>query len=196
MLPDSPRELNRRKRSEAPDEDRKSMHNNADPIPTSSQTIEGTTPWMWLWRLLGIKGDDAPSIRATLALLVVACILPISLVAALLLINYYEREQIQLSNSAINRAQGVALAVDREFAATQSALLALRTSHRLPTGDLEGFHRRAVEAVTDTRADSILVLDKSGQIVLSTRLPYGAALPKLANPLLLKQILETGKPGV
>lgn len=146
--------------------------------------------------MLGIRWSKAPSIRATLALLVVVCILPISLVAALLFINYYDHEQIQLARNAINRAQGLVLAVDREFAATQSALLALSTSHRLATGDLEGFHRRAVEALANLRADSILVIDRSGQIVLSTRRPYGDPLPKIADPKLLEQILDTGKPGV
>lgn len=147
-------------------------------------------------RWLRISTKGAPSIRATLALLVVVCVLPISLVAGLLFLNYYEREQIQLSKSAINRAQSLVLSVDREFAAAQSALLALSTSHRLATGDLEGFHRRALEALANVRADSILVLDRSGQILLSTRVPYGDSLPKVADAKLLERILETGKPGV
>ena len=37
-----------------------------------------------------------------------------------------QREQVQLANAAIHRAQGVVLAVDREFAAAQSALWVLR----------------------------------------------------------------------
>lgn len=170
------------------------MHNNAKSGMESLPPNQGSAPWPW--RMLGIRWSKAPSIRATLALLVVVCILPISLVAALLFINYYDHEQIQLARNAINRAQGLVLAVDREFAATQSALLALSTSHRLATGDLEGFHRRAVEALANLRADSILVIDRSGQIVLSTRRPYGDPLPKIADPKLLEQILDTGKPGV
>lgn len=156
--------------------------------------IQAPTPWPW--RLFTVRAHGAPGIRATLALLVVACILPIALGAGLLFVNYYEREQRQLSKSAINQAYGVVLAVDREFAATQSALLALGTSHRLATGDLEGFHRRAEEALPNVRADSILVLDRSGQILLSTRLPYGDPLPKVSDPTLLRRILETGKPGI
>lgn len=147
-------------------------------------------------RLFRVQDHGAPGIRATLALLVVLCILPISLVAALLFVSYYEREQGQLSQNSIHRAQDIVLAVDREFAATQSALLALSTSHRLATGDMEGFHRRAVEALANLQADSILVLDRSGQILLSTRVPYGSALPKVADPKLLQRILATGKPGV
>ncbi|WP_100409457.1 cache domain-containing protein [Acidovorax sp. 69] len=160
----------------------------------SSPQTQRSTPWPW--RFWGIQWNAAPSIRATLALLVVVCVLPISLVAAFLFVSYYEREQSQLSKNAINRAQGFVLAVDREFAATQSALFALSTSHRLATGDMEGFHRRALEALANVRADSILVLDRSGQILLSTRRPYGDSLPKVADPKLLERILETGEPGV
>ncbi|MEX8192393.1 diguanylate cyclase domain-containing protein [Comamonas guangdongensis] len=140
--------------------------------------------------------SESPSIRATLALLVVLCILPISLVAGLLLVNYYKHEQRQLSISVLNQAQSLMLAVDREFAATQAALQALSTSHRLATGDLEGFHNRAEEVLENVQADSIVVVDPSGQLLLSTHLPYGAPLPKLKDRTLLNQILETGKPGV
>lgn len=151
-----------------------------------------SSPHRWLGFL--VKG--APSIRATLALLVVLCVLPISMVAALLFLSYYEREQIQLAKSKINRAQALVLAVDREFAAAQSALLALSTSHRLATGDLEGFHRRALEALANLRADSILVIDRSGQILLSTHVPFGDPLPKVATPKLLARILEMERLGV
>ena len=147
-----------------------------------------------LVRLSGQWGG--PSIRATLVALVVLCVLPISLVASLLFVSFYEHEKLQLSKNAINRAQGFVLAVDREFAATPSALLAHGTSQRLATGDLEGFHRRAVEVLANVRAERILVLDRSGQILLSTHRPYGDPLPKVPNPLLLEQILQTGKPGV
>lgn len=146
------------------------------------------------WRILGLQISDAPSIRATLGLLVVVCVLPIAVVSALLFISYYEREQTQLITNAVNRAKGFVLAVDREFAATESALLALSTSHRLATGDLEGFHHRAVEALPNVRADSILVLDRTGQILLSTRRPYGEPLPKVADAKLLERILEKGTP--
>ena len=40
-------------------------------------------------RVLGVALGNALSIRATLALLVVACVLPLSVVAALLFVNYY-----------------------------------------------------------------------------------------------------------
>ncbi|HSV53399.1 MAG TPA: sensor domain-containing diguanylate cyclase [Burkholderiaceae bacterium] len=157
-----------------------------------SNTIQGTVPR----RPFVVWINGAPGIRATLAVLVIACVLPIALVAALLVVNYYEREQRQLSKNTLSQAHSIVSAVDREIAATQSALLALSTSHRLATGDLAGFHRRAVDALANVRADSILVMDRTGQILLSTRLPYGDPLPKVADPSLLRRILETGKPGV
>ena len=105
------------------------MRNYVGPGMAFSPQPPSAAPLPHRWLRISTKG--APSIRATLALLVVVCVLPISLVAGLLFLNYYEREQIQLSKSAINRAQSLVLSVDREFAAAQSALLALSTSHRL-----------------------------------------------------------------
>lgn len=154
-------------------------------------TLQATKPRWWT----PVTGH-ALSIRTALGMLAIACILPISVGAVLLFVSYYERQREQLTNTAIDRARGVVFAVDREFAATQSALIALGTSHRLATGDLAGFHKRAVEVLSSLRADSILVLDTSGQIVLSTHLPYGEPLPKVKNPLLLQRILATGKPAV
>ena len=108
-----------------------------------------------------------------------------------------QREQVQLANAAIHRAQGVVLAVDREFAAAQSALWVLSTSQRLANGDLAGFHRRAVDVMANLRADSILVIDRGGQIVLTTRLPYGGpALPKVTDSSLLRKIVAEGQPAI
>lgn len=86
------------------DPDRWSMHDNANPRLTPSTAIE--VPKKRLWRLIGLQADSVIGIRAALAMLVVAYILPIFLVAAVLFINYYQREQVQLSRTIIHRAQG------------------------------------------------------------------------------------------
>ncbi|MBV8247037.1 MAG: GGDEF domain-containing protein [Comamonas sp.] len=169
------------------------MYNIAEPGRKFVQPTQGRTSWSLR---LPESQTRSPSIRATLALLVVLCILPISLMAGLLLVNYYKHEQHQLSISVLNQAQSLMLAVDREFAATQAALQALSTSHRLATGDLEGFHNRAEEVLESMQADSITVVDQSGQLLLSTHLPYGTPLPKIADKTYPNRILESGKPGV
>lgn len=143
-----------------------------------------------------LKGLSAPSVRISLAVLVVGCILPIAIVAAFLIFNFYEREQTQLIKNAISQARTMISAVDRDFDSTQAALLALGTSDFLAKGDLGGFHARAVVALRNIQAENIAVLDPAGQLLLTTRRPFGEPLPKLAIPSLLKRTLEEGKPGV
>lgn len=139
---------------------------------------------------------QAIGVRASLALLVQGCILPLAIVAAFLIVDFYTRERAQLLAGTVGQARALMAAVDSGFARTEAALLALGTSHQLQSGDLAGFHRRAVEAQADMHTDGIVLIDSSGSLLLSTRRPYGQPLPKLASAPLLKQILATGRPGV
>lgn len=141
---------------------------------------------------------NIPSVRTSLALAVVGCILPIAVVAAVLIFNFYQHERTRLTIDAISRVRAMTSAVDREIATTQAALRALATSPLLAKGDLGAFHAQAVEALRGLRAESIVVMDTQGQFLLTTRRPYGEPLQKLANPPLLRmrRVLETGEPGV
>lgn len=133
----------------------------------------------------------------SLAGLVIGCILPIAVVAAFLIFNFYEHEQKQLTINAITQARSMISAVDRDFASTQAALQVLGTSHRLANGDLSGFHARALEALRNLPAENIVVLDATGQLLLTTGRPFGEQkIPTLARSIQLKRRMETGKPSV
>ena len=64
-----------------------------------------------------------PGVRLSLAVIVVGCILPIAVMAAFLIFDFYEHEQTQLTMNAISRARAMTSVVDRDFASTQAALL-------------------------------------------------------------------------
>ncbi|WP_373997147.1 cache domain-containing protein, partial [Duganella vulcania] len=134
--------------------------------------------------------------RASLALLVLACVLPVAVVATVLIVNFYHRERAQLIDNTVARAHAVIAATDRDLAATQLALRILSTSPLLRDGDLAGFHRRAAGLVGQLGADSIVLLDTDGALLLSTRRPYGAPLARLGRAPLLQRILADGQPGV
>ena len=138
----------------------------------------------------------SPGIRLKLTKLVVGCVLPLAGVAAFLIFNFYEHEQVQLTRTAIGRARQMVTTVDRVFSSTQASLLALGTSQRLVDGDLEGFHRRAFEVLQDMDADSIVVVGLDAQLLLATNRPFGAPLPKLRDSPLLKRVVETERPAV
>ncbi|UMR33154.1 ATP-binding protein [Massilia sp. MB5] len=143
-----------------------------------------------------LQRQDAPGVRASLGILVLGCVLPMAIVAAFLIVDFYERGRKQLIDSTVTQAQAAIASVDREFDSLQAALLALGTSRQLQSGDLAGFHARARDALGNLHADSIVLVDPSGALLLSTRRPYGAPLPRLPSTPLLKRIMATGRGGV
>ena len=142
------------------------------------------------------SGLKTLGIRWHLAGLVAGCILPLAAVSVFLILNFYEREQIQLQNSATSRARALMAQVDQDFARTQAALQVLGTSHRLATGDLSGFDARASEALRNIHADSIVVWSRSGQVLTSTSPPPPplARAPEIAPEL--KRVMASAEPGV
>lgn len=141
-------------------------------------------------------GTGAPGLRASLALLVLGCILPLAFVAAYLIFHFYDSKQEQLTRNAIIQARAMIATLDRDFSGTEAALQALGTSRQLAAGDLSGFHVRAVQALRNMNADSIVVVDQNRHLLLSTRAPFGAPLPRLAIVPLLERVLQTDKPAV
>lgn len=135
-------------------------------------------------------------IRTSLAMIVVGCILPLSAVAGFLMFDYYQREQSRLTVEAISRARAIVSAVDRDFAIIQASLTVLATSTQLATGDFAKFHEEGLNALQTMSGDSIILVDNRGQMLMSTRQPFGTALPKSNSPELLDRIRETGRPGV
>lgn len=118
------------------------------------------------------------------------------LMAAFILLYSYQREQAAISEASVGRVRGMVSALDRELARTEATLVTLSTGTLILDNDLEHFHARALRALNNMRVDSIEVLDASGQLLMTTRRPYGTPLPKLSRPPLLARTIATGKPGV
>ncbi|MYM92230.1 PAS domain-containing sensor histidine kinase, partial [Rugamonas sp. FT82W] len=92
--------------------------------------------------------------------------------------GFYHRERAQLIDGTVARARAIVAAADRDIEATQLALRILSTSTLLRERDLAAFHRRAAGLVEQLGADSIVLLDTDGTLLLSTRRPYGAPLAR------------------
>jgi len=137
-----------------------------------------------------------PSVRRVLTLLVAACIVPIVLVLAVLIINFYRQEEARLVENTLNHARHVSAAADREVRSTQLALQVLAGSDLLRQRNLRAFHARISAVVDKLHVDSILLLDPDGRILLSTLRPYGSPLAQLADSPLLQRTRNTALPGV
>jgi hypothetical protein len=142
------------------------------------------------------RRKKVPGVRASLSVLVVGCVLPLASMAAFLIVDFYEREQAILMDNMVSRARAIMAVVDHSFESTAAALQALATSRQLHEGDLKGFHARAVAVLEMIHADSVVLVEPSGALLLSTRRPYGTPLPRLPATPLLKRILRTSQPGV
>jgi diguanylate cyclase (GGDEF)-like protein len=140
-----------------------------------------------------MRAKRIPTIRSSLVLLVMACIIPaLLMVVALLAYDYHQdREGIIQESMATSRA--IMSAVDRDMAGMQAALLALATSPHLASDDLSAFYEQAKEVLKTQKTDNIVLLDPKGQQLLNTLRPFGSTLPSDTNPALL-QVFKTGRP--
>jgi C4-dicarboxylate-specific signal transduction histidine kinase len=135
-------------------------------------------------------------VRQWLTILVVGCILPLSGIAAFLIFNFYQHEQIRLISNAIHQAHSIISVVDQDIGRTEASLKVLASANSFVNADLRAFYPQAAKALQSMQADSIVVADTAGQLLLSTSRPFGDALPKSANAPLLQRIQKTGQSGV
>eukprot|EP01034_Spumella_vulgaris_P027769 gene27769-34538_t len=125
-----------------------------------------------------------------LALLVLACIVPASLMAVALIWYDYQLSRESFVHSAMATARANALEIDKELAVVESALIALSTSPSFTPRDLKAFDAQARKLGARQNIFNIVLEDASGQQLMNTFLPYGQPLPRNPDDLMLKRILE------
>jgi hypothetical protein len=151
------------------------------------------------------------SLRRYLLALVLAVLLPLLSFAGILLWYEVRRDYAQHRRGLLDTAQALALAVDRERAAAQAVLEALADSPLLDAADWRAFYDHSVATAARYPGAWIVLFAPSGQQVINTLRPFGAALPNtftesamyppahpgelpLANPELVRRTFLTGEP--
>jgi two-component system, NarL family, sensor histidine kinase UhpB len=152
----------------------------------------------WLPKALD-PGELRLSVRTSVIAIVAVVLIPALLIAGLLAALSARSERAELERSAHRQADEVRIAIDREIVGTQNVLSALATSPFLQNGDLEGFHRQAMEVTQRTDVQIVLRdLDVNRQVI-NTFYPYGAALDAAMPPPRSEQgwqEIRDGKPNV
>src|SRR4051794_31077409 len=139
-----------------------------------------------------------PPIRAHLLAFAVAILLPLVLAAAALLWRYASAERDRYRESALELARQLADDVDRELDGMVLALQVLATAPALRAGDLAAFDAQA-RAVLRYRGANVVLRDRTGQQIISTRLPFGTPLPVTTAPEVREAdaaVFATGRPYV
>ncbi len=127
--------------------------------------------------------------------LVVAVVTPMIVISAVSALLLWRAARDSFERELLARAQAVAAGAERQIASGRSLLQALATSPYLVAGDLKSFYDQ-VARTPRPEGTRIGLSDVSGQMLISSRLPFGTVLPLRGDLDILRQVFETGQPKV
>ena len=129
--------------------------------------------------------------------LILVALIPMMLFAAAIVLNLGWEQRMSVERGQQTTVRALAIAVEREIAASIRALEVLATSDLLSRGDLAGFHARATRAVQAQDVWYVLALtDPHGQLLLNTVRAFGAPLPRIDDRDYFRRLVATGRPAV
>ena len=131
------------------------------------------------------------SIRSSLALLAMACILPGALMSTYFIVSDYRQQKARAIQDAIATARAVAASLDRDLASIEAGLHVLATSSALEADDLAAFYRQAKQALPFQNITNYVLIDVQGRQQMNTILPMNAPLPARGGPPQLQRIFDT-----
>jgi signal transduction histidine kinase len=137
------------------------------------------------------------SLRHRLLLVGAAGILPLAIATGLALLALADDEKQRATQSGVEIARALSIAVDGELQRSVSALQALAADPRAQSGDLTHY-RELLERAEATRADwtEVIVHDARGRMLINTSVPASEPLPPTVEIASLEHILRTGQPVI
>ncbi|MCA1905316.1 MAG: PAS domain S-box protein, partial [Desulfarculus sp.] len=141
----------------------------------------------------------AQSLQAFLARMIWVCVLPLVLVSIYLAMDQVRVMIAKLEHDARDQVTQAVRLVDRQLREQIATLTMMAASPLLDDPpQWEPFYRAALNFRANFGAD-LVVADLSMRMLLNTRLPLGAALPRLPVPhghAAVAQVLASGQPAV
>ncbi len=128
-------------------------------------------------------------------LIITAALLPVLLALAVLGYLYSEAERRVIEARRDDIAANAALIIEREVAERISALQALASAYGEVSADPEKFHQIA-KLVALRLEEAIVLLDRGGAQLISSRFPYGQALPRREDMTPINPVFEKPVPYV
>jgi PAS domain S-box-containing protein len=136
-------------------------------------------------------------LRWHLIALILVALIPMVSFAGVIVLNLGREQRMSVERGLQTTVRALAVAVDREVAASIRALEVLATSDLLSRGELAAFHAQASRAVDAQDVWYVLALtDPSGQLLLNTVRPFGASLPRIEDRDYFQRLTATGRPAV
>jgi signal transduction histidine kinase len=136
------------------------------------------------------------SVRARLACLVLACVLPVWLAAGLMLHHAYLSKRTTVEQGMGDMARAMSRSVDLELGRIQAGLETLATSPSLQIGDMPSFHRQTQDVQRLYPEADIVLADAAGQQVVNSFVTYGTLLPKRGVLESVRKVFAEGHPVI
>lgn len=134
------------------------------------------------------------SIQAQFLLYSSALLIPVLVFSGLMIVRSASLERAAMEGEINDVVGAVAMAIDRELAATTTTLNALASSPALTDGDLKAFYNQAI-AAQEVSGNQIVLTSRGGKQLLNTRVPWGTELPPTSSDD-WKDVVESGKSQV
>ena len=138
------------------------------------------------------------ALRRHIAVLAVACVLPVLIFCGLVLMRLAQQERAIEQGQIVGTARAISSALDLQLKTVISALAALSTSRDLATldsSDLSPFYQEC-ERIAAQHGGWMVISDANGRQVMNTLAPPGARLPLVTNLDLVQAALRSGQPQV
>src|SRR5262249_16002637 len=139
---------------------------------------------------------ERPSLRSSLFALAVACTIPIALVAGGLVWFFTSKEFDQYERDLSDRAALTLTAVELNIHNFIQDLQVLAESPEVAAGDFQAFGAHMRAANPWIGGYGLVLVDRSGQLLISTRRAPGEALPKRTVLDTQVKVFLTGQPQV
>lgn len=131
-------------------------------------------------------------IRTSLAVLVVACLLPGLLLSSYFIVSDYREHKARAIRDVIATARATAASLDRDLASIESGLRVLASSTALANDDLAAFHAQARSALPFQNITNVVLIDPEGRQQVNTLRSWGTPLPTAGGPLQSMRIFSHG----
>lgn len=117
------------------------------------------------------------SVRSHLILFALATLLPVLIFAGVMFWQHVKLQRAAVDHRMTDTARALSLAVDRELGQARAIIETLAASRYLDAKDFKAFYELSSTAAKQRKGSWIVLFDPSGQQILNTLRPFGAALP-------------------
>ena len=143
-------------------------------------------------------GYAAPlKLRSHFALLVAVTLVPVLVLAVTVVIMVQRERRASVERGLQEKARALAVAIDREFESSVTALNSLAATPFLDAPDLGAFYEQARRTRdVNRRWLTVYLVEVSGRQLMTLLRPLGAALPDVGGFEFVHAVRETGQPYV